>query len=57
MPVEFVSSERDGQYIVFKVLAPSSDMDRIKTLTPGVWSSGSGTRTLVSMARAKSGSN
>lgn len=37
MPVEFVSSERDGQYVIFKVPAPSSDMDRIKTLTPGVW--------------------
>ena len=37
MPVEFVSSELDGRYITFKVPIPSSDVENIKSLMPGVW--------------------
>jgi hypothetical protein len=37
MPVEYVSSELDGRYVVFKVLIPAGDAAAIEKLEPGAW--------------------
>jgi hypothetical protein len=37
MPVEYVSSELDGRYIVFKVQIPAGDAAAIQMLEPGTW--------------------
>jgi hypothetical protein len=37
MPVEYVSSELDGRYIVFEVPIPAGDAAAIQMLEPGAW--------------------
>ena len=37
LPVEFVASVMDGQYVEFRVPIPSEDATRIESLTPGQW--------------------
>lgn len=37
MPIEFVSSEMDGQYVQFKVPIPGSAVSTLKSLAPGDW--------------------
>ncbi len=37
MPVEFVASELDGRYVVFKVPVPADSAGRIANLEPGTW--------------------
>jgi hypothetical protein len=37
MPIEYVSSELDGRYIVFKVPVPAADAPAIAKLEPGDW--------------------
>lgn len=44
MPVEFVSSEMDGQYINFRVPVPPADVAAIETLSPGDWIRGTSPR-------------
>jgi hypothetical protein len=37
LSVEFVSAERDGAYVTFRVRVPQADVDRIRALGPGTW--------------------
>jgi hypothetical protein len=37
MPIEYVSSELDGRYVVFKVPVPAADAAAIAALTAGQW--------------------
>lgn len=37
MPVEFVSTEREGRHMKFRVPIPYGDVQEIKALTPGQW--------------------
>jgi hypothetical protein len=37
LPIEFVSAERDEQYVRFKVAVPSDDLAKVASLQPGVW--------------------
>ena len=35
LPVEFVSSERDGEYINFRIKVPADSIDRLAAMEPG----------------------
>lgn len=37
LPVEFVSSEMDGQYVNFRVPVPPADVAALEALSPGDW--------------------
>lgn len=37
LPIEFVSSEHDNQYVRFKVAVPSDDLAKLASLAPGSW--------------------
>jgi len=37
MPAEFVRTEMDGQYLVYRLPVPSGAAERIRTLEPGAW--------------------
>lgn len=37
LPIEFVSTEIDDQYVRFKVPVPSNDLAKLSSLTPGQW--------------------
>ena len=37
LPIEFVSTEIDNQYVRFKVPVPANDLTKLESLTPGQW--------------------
>ena len=37
LPIEFVSAERDNQYVRFTVAVPSADVAKLASLAPGSW--------------------
>jgi hypothetical protein len=37
MPVQFVSAEKDGRHVSFKVTVPADQFTRIRALAPGTW--------------------
>jgi hypothetical protein len=37
LPIEFVSTEMDNQYVRFKVPIPANDLAKVESLTPGQW--------------------
>ena len=40
LPIEFVSAELDNQYVRFKVPVPSDDLEKLASLSPGHWVTG-----------------
>jgi len=52
MPAEFVRTEMDGQYLVYRVPVPEDAGSRLETLEPGAWVTGTSPRDAASLDEA-----